>query len=160
MLPTTHISTTMTQMATQQGEQLEYAEPPREEELINTLNQVRASICYTIRRQPPGGDPDPPNPGGPGGGGGGPNLPNNAAHPLVVPIVDTRTVGALPQIFNRSREKANNFIKEVKDYLQLNEQVSSFNSPQYKIAFTLMLIKGLEVVRWKRDMERWLDNHV
>ena len=68
--------------------------------------------------------------------------------------------GTLPQIFNGSREKANDFIKEVKDYLQLNEQVPSFNLPQYKIAFTLMLIKGPEVVGWKRDMGRWLDNHV
>jgi len=38
--------------------------------------------------------------------------------------------------------------------------VPGFNSPQYKIAFTLTLIKGSEVVGWKRDMGRWLDNHV
>jgi len=100
------------------------------------------------------------NPGEPGGGGGDPNLPNNAAHPSVIPAADTRTAGTLPQIFDGSREKADDFIEEVKDYLRLNEQVPGFNSPQYKITFTLMLIKGLEVVGWKRDMGRWLDNHV
>jgi len=39
------------------------------------------------------------------------------AHPPIVPAADTRTAGTLPQIFDGSREKANNFIKEVKDYL-------------------------------------------
>ncbi len=158
------MSSTLVQMTTQQEEQLEYVNLPREEEPMNTLSQVRASIRQTIGRQPPGGDPDPSNPGGPreggGGGGGDPNLPNNVAHPPVIPTADTRMAGTLPQIFNGSREKANDFIKEVKDYLQLNEQVPSFNLPQYKIAFTLMLIKGPEVVGWKRDMGRWLDNHV
>src|SRR6266853_6030843 len=117
------MSSTLIQTTTQQGEQLEYVDPLRGEDPMNTLSQVRASIHRTISRQPPGGDPNPPNPGGPGGGGEDPNLLNNVAHPLVVPTADTRTAGALSQIFNGSREKANNFIKEVKDYLQLNEQV-------------------------------------
>jgi len=82
------------------------------------------------------------------------------AQPPVVPAADTRTAGALPQIFDGSRDKADDFIKEVKDYLQLNEQVPGFNSPRYKIAFTLTLIKEPEVVGWKQDMGRWLDNHV
>jgi len=52
------------------------------------------------------------------------------------------------------------FIEEVKDYLQLNEQVPGFNCPRYKIVFTLTLIKGSKVVGWKQDIGRWLDNHV
>ena len=59
-----------------------------------------------------------------------------------------------------SRDKADDFIKEVKDYLWLNESVPGFNSPRYKIAFTLTLIKGPEVVGWKRDIGRWLDTQV
>jgi len=82
------------------------------------------------------------------------------AHPPIILTTDTRTAGVLSQIFDRSREKADDFIEEVKDYLQLNEQVPSFNSPQYKITFTLTLIKGLKVVGWKRDMGRWLNNHI
>ncbi len=154
------MSSTLVQVTTQQEEWLEYVDPLREEGPINTLSQVRASIQRTIGRQPPGGGSDPSNPEEPGGGGGDPNLPNNAAHPPIIPAADTRTAGMLPQIFDGSREKADDFIEEVKDYLRLNEQVPGFNSPQYKIAFTLTLIKGPEVVGWKRDMGRWLNNHV
>jgi hypothetical protein len=80
--------------------------------------------------------------------------------PPIIQAGDTRTAGALPQIFGGSRDKADNFIEEVKDYLQLNESVPGFNSPRYKITFILTLIKGPEVVGWKRDMGRWLDTQV
>jgi hypothetical protein len=127
---------------------------------MKTLDQVRTSIRQTIGRQPPGGDSEPPNPGGPGGpNDGGTNHPGNAAPPIIQ-AGDTRTAGALPQIFDGSRDKADDFIEEVKDYLRLNESVPGFNSPRYKIAFTLTLIKGPEVVGWKRDMGRWLDTQV
>jgi len=108
---------------------LEYVDPLREEGPMNTLSQVRASIQQTISRQPPGGGLDPSNLGEPRGGGGDLNLPNNAAHPPIIPAADTRTADVLPQIFDGSREKANDFIEEVKDYLRLNKQVPGFNSP-------------------------------
>ena len=156
--PIPQMSAIMTQTTTHQEDQLEYEEPPRQ--AMKTLNQVQASIRQTIGRQPPGGDPEPPNPRNPGGpNDGGPNHPGNAA-PLIIQAGDTRTAGALPQIFDGSRDKADNFIEEVKDYLRLNELVPGFNSPRYKIAFTLTLIKGPEVVGWKRDMGRWLDTQV
>ena len=113
---------------------------------MKTLNQVWANIRQTIGRQPPRGDPEPPNPGGPGGpNDGGPNHLGNVAPPIIQ-AEDTRTAGALPQIFDGSRDKADDFIEEVKDYLRLNELVPGFNSPWYKIAFTLTLIKGPKVV--------------
>jgi len=147
--PIPQMSAIITQMTTHQEDQLEYEEPPRQ--AMKTLSQVQASIRQTIGRQPPGGDPEPPNPGNPGGPNDrGPNHPGNVAL-LIIQAGDTRTAGALPQIFDGSRDKADDFIEEVKDYLRLNESVPGFNSPWYKIAFTLTLIKGPEVVGWKRD---------
>ena len=117
----------MTQTTTRQEDQLEYEEPPRQ--AMRTLDHVRTSIRQTIGRQPPGGDPEPPNPGNPGGpNDGGPNHLGNAAPPIIQ-AGDTRTAGALPQIFDGSRDKADDFIEEVKDYLRLNESVPGFNSP-------------------------------
>ncbi len=84
---------------------------------MNTWDQVQASIQQTIGR-PLGGDPEHPIPGGPEGGD--PNDPNNIGAQPQAPIIlagDTKAAGALPQIFNRSRDKADNFIEEVKDYL-------------------------------------------
>jgi hypothetical protein len=113
--PIPQMSAIMTQTTTHQEDQLEYEEPPRQ--AMKTLNQVRTSIRQTIGRQPPGGDPEPPNPGNPGGpNDGGPNHPGNAAPPIIQ-AGDTRMAGALPQIFDGSRDKADNFIEEVKDYL-------------------------------------------
>ncbi len=156
------MSTTITQiqMQTQQEEQLEYADPLAITRPMNTQEQVQASIRWTIERPPPR-DLGYPNPRGLGGGGLH-NLNNAVGQPQapIIPVGDTKATGALPQIFNGSREKADNFIEEVKDYLQLNKQVLGFNSPRYKIVFTLTLIKGPKVAGWKRDMGRWLNNHV
>ena len=51
-------------------------------------------------------------------------------------------MGELPQIFHRDRTKANNFINEVKAYLQLNADIAGYDSPFKKVTFTLTLIKG------------------
>jgi hypothetical protein len=50
-----------------------------------------------------------------------------------------------------------NFIKEVKGYLHLNQDVAGFNSPIKKIMFTLTLIKGEDTTGWTRDMGNFLD---
>jgi hypothetical protein len=67
---------------------------------------------------------------------------------LVVPARDIKTMGQLPQVFTGDHVQADNFIKEVKGYLQLNQDVVGFNSPMKKIVFTLMLIKGLDTAGW------------
>jgi hypothetical protein len=51
----------------------------------------------------------------------------------------------------------NNFIEEVKGYLHLNQDMAGFDLPIKKIAFTLMLIKGLDMAGWTRDMGNFLD---
>jgi hypothetical protein len=67
-------------------------------------------------------------------------------------------MGKLPDNFNGDRTKADNFIEEVKGYLCLNAEVTGFNSPRKKIAFTLTHMKGPEVAGWARDMGTLLDN--
>jgi hypothetical protein len=66
-------------------------------------------------------------------------------------------MGGLPQVFNRDRARADNFIKEVKGYLRLNQDVAGYNSPIKKVTFTLTLIKGAEVAGWTRDLGAWID---
>ena len=66
-------------------------------------------------------------------------------------------MGNLPHEFTGDRTKADNFIKEVKAYFHVNEDVAGFNSPIKKVAFTLTLIKGDEVAGWVRDMGIWID---
>jgi hypothetical protein len=113
--PISQMSAIMTQVTTCQEDQLEYEEPLRP--AMRTLSQVQTSIRQTIGRQPPGGDLDPPNPRDPGGpNDGGPVHPRNVASPIIQ-AGDTRMAGALPQIFDGSRDKADDFIEEVKDYL-------------------------------------------
>lgn len=63
-----------------------------------------------------------------------------------------KPTGALPRIFNGTREHAEDFIEEVLAYLQLNEQVPGFQSPKYKIAFTITLISGPQVAAWKKHI--------
>jgi hypothetical protein len=74
-----------------------------------------------------------------------------------MPAGDVKTMGQLPQIFTGNCSKVDNFIKEVKGYLCLNQDVAGFNSPIKKIAFTIMLIKGEDTARWTRDMRDFLD---
>jgi hypothetical protein len=105
---------------------------------------------------PPGGG----GPGGPGGprGPGGPVEPLPAApQQSVVLAGNVKTMGQLPQVFTGDRSQANNFIKEVKGYLHLNQDVAGFNLPIKKVAFMLMLIKGPDTAGWTRDMGDFLD---
>jgi len=66
-------------------------------------------------------------------------------------------MGGLLQIFSGDCLLANNFIKEVKGYLYLNQDVAGYNSPIKKVALTLTLIKGPQVAGWTHDMGTWLD---
>ena len=66
----------------------------------------------------------------------------------------------LLQIFYGDRTKANSFIDEVKAYLQLNTDVTGYNSPFKKVTFTLALIKGKSIAQWVRDMGNWLNGLV
>jgi hypothetical protein len=88
-----------------------------------------------------------------GGGGGGPRGPS--APPLLpnalvlVPIAaDMQAMGNKPENFYKDRAKADIFIKDIKAYLQLNKNVTGYNSPKNKIAFTLTCMKGDEVSEW------------
>jgi len=53
-------------------------------------------------------------------------------------------------MFDGDQTKADQFIKEVLQYLSLNHQVPGFNSPMRKMIFTLTLIKGSNVTGWVR----------
>jgi hypothetical protein len=66
-------------------------------------------------------------------------------------------MGQLPQTFMGDHTQANNFIEEVKGYLQLNQDVAGFDLPIRKIAFTLMLIKGPDTAGWTHNMGDFLD---
>jgi hypothetical protein len=66
-------------------------------------------------------------------------------------------MGKVPQDFFGDREKADDFIEEVQGYLCLNADVSGFNSPKKKAAFTLTCMKGPEVTGWVQDMGRVID---
>jgi hypothetical protein len=55
-------------------------------------------------------------------------------------------MGNKPENFYGERAKANTFIKDVKAYLRLNEDVAGYNSSKNKIAFTLMCMKGNKVL--------------
>ena len=70
-----------------------------------------------------------------------------------VPVAaDVRTMGEKPAIFTGNRTKADDFIEEVKAYFCVNQDITGFNSPIKKVAFTLTLIKGDEVAGWVKDM--------
>ena len=117
---------------------------------------------------PPSGEP--PSGGPPSGGSGGPggNPPGAPGPPTPVPPVqggqqpvaraaDVKSMGGLPQVFSGDCLLADNFIKEVKGYLRLNQDVASYNSPIKKVALTLTLMKGPQVAGWTCDMGTWLD---
>jgi hypothetical protein len=72
-------------------------------------------------------------------------------------VADVKAMGGLPQIFNGDHARADDFIKEVKGYLRLNQDVAGYNSPIKKVAFTLTLIKGPEVAGWTCDIGAWID---
>jgi hypothetical protein len=75
----------------------------------------------------------------------------------IVPAGNVKTMGQLPQVFTGDHSQVDNFIKEVKGYLCLNQDVAGFDSPIKKIVFTLMLIKGPDTARWTWDMGNFLD---
>jgi hypothetical protein len=57
-------------------------------------------------------------------------------------------MGQLPQVFTRDYGQVDNFSKEVKGYLHLNQDMAGFDLPIKKIAFMLMLIKGPDIAGW------------
>ena len=97
-----------------------------------------------------------------GGGGGGGGRPPGRAQPAVAqqPIAaaaDVKAMGSLSQIFTGDQSKADDFIKEVKGYFQLNADIAGYNSPFKKVTFTLTLIKGTKPAQWVQNMGDWLD---
>jgi hypothetical protein len=66
-------------------------------------------------------------------------------------------MGALPQLFYGDRTCAEDFIKEVKNFLRLNRDVPGYNSPIRKVAFMLSLLKGPEVTSWAKAISEWID---
>jgi hypothetical protein len=91
-----------------------------------------------------GGPGRPGSPDAPGGPGGEPQVPQQP----VMLAGDVKTMGQLPQIFTGNQDQADNFIKEVKGYLHLNQDMAGFDSPIKKIAFMLTLIKGPDTAGW------------
>jgi len=126
-------------------------------------SKLKASLgCYST---PGGGKSGPPSGGPPSGGSGGPggNPPRAPGPPAPAPqgqggqqpiarAADVKSMGGLPQIFTGDRLIADDFIKEVKGYLRLNQDVAGYNSPIKKVALTLTLMKGPQVAGWTRDM--------
>jgi hypothetical protein len=106
-----------------------------------------------------GGNPNlPAGRGGPPGGGGNPNLPAGGNLTGRVQLPSDKTWGSLPNHFDGMRSKADDFIDELKSYFQVNRLNAALQSPITKVAFTLTLIKGPEVMGWVRDMGEFLDN--
>jgi hypothetical protein len=68
-----------------------------------------------------------------------------------------RAMGNKPKNFYGDRAKANTFIEDVKAYLRLNKDVTGYNSPKNKIAFTLTCMKGDKVSEWTRAMGEMLN---
>ena len=66
-------------------------------------------------------------------------------------------MGKLPEIFRGNREQADDFIKAIKGYLRLNQDVAGFDLPIKKVAFTLTHMQGPKVVGWVKDMGTMLD---
>jgi hypothetical protein len=104
----------------------------------------------------PEGPGGPSRPGGPGMPGGGPGQANMLQQP-VPPAADVMTMGQLPQVFTGDYARADDFIKEVKGYLRLNQDVAGFDLPMKKIAFMLTLIKGADTTGWTCNMGTFLD---
>jgi hypothetical protein len=122
-----------------------------------TLASLQSRLNVALKQTgPPGSGRGPGGPGGLGGPEGMP-VPGLLLQQPVMPAGDVKTMGQLPQIFTGDHSKADNFIKEVKGYLHLNQDMVGFDSPIKKIAFTLMLIEGEDTVGWTRDMGNFLD---
>jgi Retrotransposon gag protein len=104
-----------------------------------------------------------PSGGGAGGGGGGGGGTPGPRPPVPLPpavgqaAANPKMMGALPAIFNGNREQADNFIKELKAYICLNNNVGGMNSYLKRIALALTLIKGPLVASWTRDFGDFFD---
>jgi len=137
-----------------------------------TAASVNSKLKATLSQySTPGGGRSGGSPsGGPSGGSGGPggNPPRAPGPPTPVPpaqggqqpiarAADVKSMGGLPQIFSEDQLLADDFIKEVKGYLQLNQDVAGYNSPIKKVALTLTLMKGPQVAGWTHNMGTWLD---
>jgi|SRR5713226_4324409 len=96
---------------------------------------------------PPSGGGGPPGGGGPLGGGGSPGGVGGQA-PAQPPAanVDIRPIGSPPSIFHGERAFTDNFLNELNLYFQVNWAVPNYQSFITRAAFTLMYIKGEEVV--------------
>ena len=97
----------------------------------------------------------PPEDGLPDAGPPGDHRP--VARPACMPTNGPTIMGSLPQISRGDCTKAEEFIEEVKGYIQLNQDVPGFNSPIKKVALTLTLIKGPEITGWVHNMGHWID---
>jgi Retrotransposon gag protein len=64
-------------------------------------------------------------------------------------------MGALPAIFDGNRERADDFIEELKAYICLNQRAMA--SYIQRLALTLTLIKGPLVAAWTKDMGAFFD---
>jgi retrotransposon gag protein len=119
-------------------------------------------------RTPPGGGGVPPGRGGPPGGEGplgggkgtpvGGGLPTGGSLPGAGQQTSDKTWGSLPDHFNGTRSKVDNFIDKLESYFCVNQLNAGLQSPIMKAAFTLTLIKGPEVMGWVKDMGEFLDN--
>jgi hypothetical protein len=107
---------------------------------------------------PPSGGGGPTGPGGPLGGGGNPNLPAGGNLTGGGQLPSDKMWGSLPNHFDSTRSKADDFIDELKSYFCINRLNTALQSPITKAAFALTLIKGPEVAGWVRDMGKFLDN--
>jgi len=58
-------------------------------------------------------------------------------------------MGGLPAAFNGDCLRADDFIEEVKGFLQLNQDVAGYNLPIKKVAFTLTLMHRPQIAGWK-----------
>jgi hypothetical protein len=125
-----------------------------------TKAQLISTFDQTFKRSQGGGSGRGGSRGGSKGGPGGPlaapSLLLNALV-LVPTAADIRAMGNKPENFYEDRAKADTFIKDVKAYLQLNEDIVGYNSPKNKIAFTLTCMKGNEVSGWTQAMGEMLD---
>jgi len=66
-------------------------------------------------------------------------------------------MGALPAVFNGDHMYANDFIEQLKAYIQLNRQVAGMGSFIQRATLALTLIQGPLVAKWTRAIEAWLD---
>ena len=72
-------------------------------------------------------------------------------------LLDVKAIEKLSDTFDRDWAKAEGFIKEVKGYLCLNQDVAGFNSPIKKVVFTLTHMKGLKVANWVKTMGEMIE---